>query len=275
MNGKDMTWMARVALAALTGLWAWRFLGTPVQGVTVQPGMVMMVAHAAAGYAIGLSAFLAFPTSRRHDLCLSLIVLAAIAEGASALALSQIHVLGAGADAAGLVCAYLPAASEDLRRRIREAPLAPVGARSGRERRAAPRRGLMSQLVASPAAWLLLAGLAFATLCPIGLRPRLGDVQLERFGAFFVTAGAFVAAYPRRPLTVALFLAAAAVGLELGQLLVPGRDAGVEDVAQKAGGALVGAASAWAALSVAGSWARERRDVRAQRGAQTLPTAAR
>ncbi len=246
MSDRDWLWSARIALVGAAGL----FIALVILGGGLGSGAhdgKLAAAHGVIAYGCGLAAFLAFPGSRRHDLCLGLIVLAALAEAASALALGQIHVLGAAADAAGLLCAYAPAAADEPRRRLRAGP----GATPVRhDRRKGAKRGLVSKLVASPAAWLLLAGLAFATLCPIGLRPRLGDPQLERFGAFFITAAAFVAAYPKRPLMVAAGLACAAVGLELGQLLVPGRDAGMIDVVQKTGGAVVGAACAWAVLSV-------------------------
>jgi VanZ family protein len=99
-------------------------------------------------------------------------------------------------------------------------------------------------------AWALVAFIVFATLGPQSLRPHLGDPQLERFGAYFVTAVAFVLAYPRRPWTIALTAVVLAVLLELGQLIVPGRDAGVSDAVAKAVGGLSGAAAAAALLSV-------------------------
>jgi len=104
-------------------------------------------------------------------------------------------------------------------------------------------------------AWTLVAGIVFATLGPQSLRPHLGDAQLERFGAYFVTAVALVLAYPRRPWTIALAVVAVAVLLELGQLIVPGRDAGVPDAIAKALGGVSGAAVA-AALSRAADFAR-------------------
>ena len=91
------------------------------------------------------------------------------------------------------------------------------------------------------APWLLSLGIIFATLCPQGLRPRLADAQVERFGAYFVTASAFVIAYPRRWLAVTLGIAAAAILLELGLLITPGRDAGVPDAIAKALGGVTGA----------------------------------
>jgi hypothetical protein len=99
-------------------------------------------------------------------------------------------------------------------------------------------------------AWALVGFIIFATLGPQSLRPHLGDAQLERFAAYFLTSAALVLAYPRRPWTIALAAVALAVLLELGQLLVPGRDAGVSDAVAKAVGGLIGAAAATALLRV-------------------------
>ena len=97
-------------------------------------------------------------------------------------------------------------------------------------------------------AWALVAFIVFATLGPQSLRPHLGDPELERFGAYFVTAVAFVLAYPRRPWTIALAAVVVAAFLELGQLFVPGRDAGLPDAVAKALGGVSGAAVATAIL---------------------------
>ncbi|MFI4976347.1 MAG: hypothetical protein ACHP84_17575 [Caulobacterales bacterium] len=97
---------------------------------------------------------------------------------------------------------------------------------------------------AAAAAWGLAAYIVFVTLGPQSLRPHLGPAQLERFAAYFVTAGAFVLAYPKRPLTIAVAGVLLAILLELGQLFVPGRDAGLPDAIAKALGALAGAAVA-------------------------------
>jgi len=90
------------------------------------------------------------------------------------------------------------------------------------------------------AAWGLLVFIVFATLGPQRLRPHLGDAQLERFGAYFLTASAFVLAYPRRPWSIAAASATVAVVLELGQFFAPGRDPGVADAIAKALGGVSG-----------------------------------
>jgi VanZ family protein len=96
--------------------------------------------------------------------------------------------------------------------------------------------------------WALACFIVFATWGPQSLRPHLGDPQVERFGAYFVTTIAFVFAYPRRPWTIAAAAVAVAVLLELGQLAIPGRDAGVPDAIAKALGGLAGDAVAVALL---------------------------
>ena len=90
-------------------------------------------------------------------------------------------------------------------------------------------------------AWGLAGFLVFVTLCPQNLRPHFGDAQVERFGAYFATAAAFVLAYPRRTIVVAVAAVALATLLELSQWLAPGRDPGVLDVIAKAFGGLTGA----------------------------------
>ena len=90
-------------------------------------------------------------------------------------------------------------------------------------------------------AWALLGFVVFATWGPQSLRPHLGGAQFERFGAYFVAAMAFVFAYPRRPLLIAVAAVIVALFLELGQLFIPGRDAGVADAIAKSLGGLAGA----------------------------------
>jgi VanZ family protein len=90
-------------------------------------------------------------------------------------------------------------------------------------------------------AWLLLAGLIFATLSPINLRPISPlPTQLERAIALAIVGFAFAVAYPRRlPLVVALVLGSTLL-LELLQLLAPSRHGRVIDVAVKLLGAGAG-----------------------------------
>lgn len=83
-------------------------------------------------------------------------------------------------------------------------------------------------------AWLLLAGLIFATLSPIDLRPISPlPTQLERAIALAIVGCAFTLAYPRRlPIVIALVLGSTIL-LELLQLLAPSRHGRVIDVLVK------------------------------------------
>jgi hypothetical protein len=89
-------------------------------------------------------------------------------------------------------------------------------------------------------AWSLAAAIVVMTLGPVGLRPQLGHPSMERFAAYIAVGGAFSLAYPRHRAWVALAVVCAALGLEAGQLLVPGRDARVSDAMVKAAGAVSG-----------------------------------
>ena len=83
--------------------------------------------------------------------------------------------------------------------------------------------------------------IALATLCPIGLRPRLGPPDLERFGAFFVLGLIVSQAASRRPMLVLALMMLLAFGLEGAQLLIPGRDGRFSDACVKATGGVLGA----------------------------------
>ncbi|HYF55049.1 MAG TPA: hypothetical protein VEA41_12390 [Salinarimonas sp.] len=90
-------------------------------------------------------------------------------------------------------------------------------------------------------AWLLLALVAAATLCPIELRPASGlSVNRERFMAFALVGGAFSLAYPRRRALVIALLLGSAAALEVLQHLAPGRHGEVRDAVIKAAGGLLG-----------------------------------
>jgi len=91
-------------------------------------------------------------------------------------------------------------------------------------------------------AWMLAAALVVVTWGPQSVRPHLfADPQIERFGAFFLTAAVFVFAYPRRFPLIAVAAAIFAVLLELGQFVAPGRDPGLSDAIAKAVGGICGA----------------------------------
>ncbi|WKL24844.1 VanZ family protein (plasmid) [Sinorhizobium meliloti] len=91
--------------------------------------------------------------------------------------------------------------------------------------------------IASVLAWLLLGVIAYSTLSPLDLRPHMGSsVQIERFGAFGLTGLMFAIAYPRHVLAVLAAMLAAAIGLELTQMLAADRHARLIDLAVKVAG---------------------------------------
>lgn len=97
------------------------------------------------------------------------------------------------------------------------------------------------------AAFALLATIVFLTLGPVGIRSSSPfPAQIDRMGAFFVLGLMFSIAYPRHIWLVALGLIVAAVGLEYGQLLRPGRHAQESDVIVKSIGAVLGVSLGWA-----------------------------
>jgi hypothetical protein len=203
-------------------------------------------ARFAGGYAVALLAFAAFPLSRRNDLVLGLIVAAALAEVARGVLGHDFDLFRVMADAGGVLAAHIPTHIEALRKTMRETPSAPLV----RRRRKGGELGWM--------AWLLIGGIVFATLGPQHLRPHLGDPQMERFGAFFLAAAVSVLAYPRRPITIAVLAVLVAIGLELGQLFVPGRDAAAPDAIAKALGGVCGATLAGMGLLIARGLTRGR-----------------
>ncbi len=106
-------------------------------------------------------------------------------------------------------------------------------------------RGLERRVTTPSPAFAILsvlgvAAIVFATLCPIGLRPHLASANQERIGAYFVLGFLFAMTFRRHWKLVAFTVALIAVGLEAGQLLVPGRDARVADAVVKALGGLLG-----------------------------------
>jgi hypothetical protein len=96
------------------------------------------------------------------------------------------------------------------------------------------------------AAWLLLAAIAFMTLAPIELRPSGISPQIERFAAFAVIGLVFSLAYSRQVWLVVLLVLGAAVALEVMQVLVLTRHAGLRDVVAKLAGGTTGVLAGWA-----------------------------
>jgi hypothetical protein len=93
--------------------------------------------------------------------------------------------------------------------------------------------------------WLILLAIIFATVSPIGLRPRLCyGPDFDRFIAF-LASGLFLGfGYRRRWLWAVGFIAIAAFGIETLQMLTPDRHARFWDAAVKAGGGILGVLAA-------------------------------
>ena len=106
---------------------------------------------------------------------------------------------------------------------------------------------MFHKLIAT-AAWACLIFITYATLSSIDLRPELirdGAFKafftvVERFGAYAVLGLLFCLAYPRWLTFVCILVFGSAVTLELLQLYVPGRHAGILDVAEKLLGGAAG-----------------------------------
>lgn len=95
-------------------------------------------------------------------------------------------------------------------------------------------------------AWLMLAGLIFATLSPIGMRPNSPlPTGAERAFALMLVGFVFALAYPRRILLVAALVLGSTVLLELLQLMSPSRHGRLIDVAVKLVGAGAGLTLGW------------------------------
>jgi VanZ family protein len=97
----------------------------------------------------------------------------------------------------------------------------------------------------------IAAIIIYSTLAPIGSRPHsIFDPEFERFGAYLSLGVAAMLAFPRHVIAVSGATAGLAVGLELLQLVDPGRDGRIIDAGTKVLGALVGAATTWIAGAV-------------------------
>ena len=105
-----------------------------------------------------------------------------------------------------------------------------------------------SVLVLRIVAWLLLAGIAFVTLAPIGLRPVTeAPPNLERALAYALFGAAFALAYPRRLGLAFAIIVASAIGLELLQSIAATRHARLLDAGVKLVGGGVGVMAGLAA----------------------------
>jgi hypothetical protein len=117
--------------------------------------------------------------------------------------------------------------------------MARAASRAGSERRLAKPSPLVVSLALAGA-----GGIAFVTLCPIGLRPHLGSATEERFAAFFVLGVLVALAAGRRWLGATAVVVVLAFGLEAAQGLAPSRDPALADALVKAFGGVLGASVA-------------------------------
>ena len=85
-----------------------------------------------------------------------------------------------------------------------------------------------------------LAGIVYATLCPIGLRPHFADANEERFCAFFVLGLLVALAAGRRWMTATVLVVLVAFGLDALQMLALHRDPRIADALVKAVGGIAG-----------------------------------
>ena len=95
---------------------------------------------------------------------------------------------------------------------------------------------LISRLVSV----FLLSLIIFATLSPFGLRPHLGDPNLERAVAYLLFGAALALGFPHHTWRTTFFVVGVAVLLEALQLIDPGRHGRFKDMAVKAVAGILG-----------------------------------
>jgi apolipoprotein N-acyltransferase len=103
----------------------------------------------------------------------------------------------------------------------------------------------MSHKIITVIAWAILAFIVFATLSPIGLRPHIENVSVERFGAFAFVGLLFGLAYPKRLWLVLTLVCGTAFVLEALQHLTPDRHGHLADAIVKFAGGVAGVALSW------------------------------
>jgi VanZ family protein len=100
------------------------------------------------------------------------------------------------------------------------------------------------------AAWVFIAVLVLLTIAPPSVRPDAGvPHDLEHFASFFAAGALWYMGYPRRLLLCLAFAVLFAGGLELLQMLVPGRHARILDFVVDALGTWTGSVAAFAFMS--------------------------
>lgn len=109
------------------------------------------------------------------------------------------------------------------------------------------------------AAWAALFVLVIVTISPIDWRPHtVTVVGLDRAAAFALAGAIFAVAYPRRWISLALFLIAAAFFIEMLQWISPTRHARFSDAVVKSLGSVVGLVIGKLALVVRRRWTASR-----------------
>jgi peptidoglycan/LPS O-acetylase OafA/YrhL len=104
----------------------------------------------------------------------------------------------------------------------------------------------MTNKIAKPLAWLLLAIIVFVTVSPIGLRPHTIETpDIDRAMAYLAVGLAFALAYPKQWKTVAALLIFGALAIECLQYFSPTRHPRFHDAAVKALGVSVGLIAGW------------------------------
>lgn len=88
-----------------------------------------------------------------------------------------------------------------------------------------------------------LIAIAYATLCPIALRPHLASANVERFAAFLALGLLVSRAAGRKALFATAAVVIAAIALEAAQRLAPGRHPAIADATVKALGGVIGVAA--------------------------------
>ena len=71
------------------------------------------------------------------------------------------------------------------------------------------------RILAGWGGWAAFMTVIFLTIVPIDMRPQIGAVSVERFGAFFIIGFMLSIAYPRHSLAIFVLLVAAAFVLEV------------------------------------------------------------
>jgi VanZ family protein len=121
----------------------------------------------------------------------------------------------------------------------------------------------MLKKITSPAAWLVLVFIVYATLSPLSERPSLTatetslSVVIERFGGYGLLGLLFGLAYARRLTLVVSIVLGNAIGLELLQLFIADRDARLIDVVEKLAGGIAGIGASQVLYALAHRWSHD------------------